>query len=355
MFPDPSEPESIAAEFARYEKQIRFAPLGAAGQQRLANACCVIVGCGALGSVQAGILARAGIGSLRLVDRDFVESSNLQRQLLFTEADVAANLPKAIAAAAHLRQANSNISIEALVEDVHYGNVRSVCRGADVILDGTDNFETRFLLNDLAVEQGIPWVYGGCLGSEGQTQTIVPGQTPCLRCLMADGPPPPGTTATCDSAGVLGSIIGVIASLQACEAIKIAAGKIDEINRQLTVVDVWGNVLRQMDLSPLADRANCVCCGQRRFDWLAGRQASRSIVLCGRNSVQISAPSAGELSLKDLANRLTGVGRVERNEYLLKFFADECSLTVFGDGRAIISGTGDVAKAKAIYARYIGS
>jgi adenylyltransferase/sulfurtransferase len=353
--PDSNPRSDAEIDLLRYDRQIRFAPLGRAGQLRLAKARCVIIGCGALGSVQANLLARAGVGRLRIVDRDFVESSNLQRQVLFDEHDVAEGLPKAIAAANHLARINSRIEIEPVVEDAYHANIRGLCADADIILDGTDNFETRFLINDLCVSQGSPWVYGGCIGAEGQAMTIVPGETPCLRCLMPEGSPPPGTTATCDTAGILAPIINVIAAIQVTEAIKLMSGNRSAIQRKLVVIDVWTNTMRQLDLSTLAEQGTCPCCGAREFEYLSGRQASRSVVLCGRNSVQISATQGTALSLDELERKLSEIGEVQRNEFLLRFAADDVSITVFTDGRAIISGTADPGKAKSIYARYVGN
>ncbi len=348
-------PESDEPELQRYDRQMRFAPLGRQGQRRLQTARCTIIGCGALGSVQANILARAGVGHIRLVDRDFVETSNLQRQVLFDEADVAAGLPKAIAAANHLRTVNSQIKIEPIVEDAYHANIRGLCSDAEAILDGTDNFETRFLINDFAIEQGIPWLYGGCIGAEGQAMTIVPGETPCLQCLMPQGPPPPGTTATCDTAGILSSIVSVIAAIQCCEAIKILSGNRSTINQKLTVIDAWTNTFRQLDLSTLGANNTCLCCGQRQFEFLSGRHTSRSVVLCGRNSVQITSNRPSSISLEHLEQKLSELGRVQRNEFLLRFFAEDFSITVFTDGRAIVTGTADPGKAKSLYARYIGN
>jgi adenylyltransferase/sulfurtransferase len=353
--PDSNPRLDSDVDLQRYARQVRFASLGRAGQLRLAQARCVIIGCGALGSVQANLLARAGVGHLRIVDRDLVETSNLQRQVLFDERDVADGLPKAIAAAEHLSRINSEIEIEPLVDDAYHANIRGLCADADVILDGTDNFETRFLINDFCVSQGTPWVYGGCIGAEGQAMTIVPGDTPCLRCLMPEGSPPPGTTATCDTAGILAPIINVIAAIQVTEAIKLMSGNRSAIQRKLIVVDVWTNTMRQLDLSTLADQGNCPCCGAREFEYLAGRHASRSVVLCGRNSVQISASPGVALSLDELERKLSEVGKVQRNEFLLRFVEDDVSITVFTDGRAIISGTADPGKAKSIYARYVGN
>lgn len=338
----------------RYVRQMLFYELGQPAQQRLRESRALVCGCGALGSVIANTLARAGVGHVRIVDRDFLETNNLQRQFLYDEADVAAQLPKAIAAGSKLRAINSQIEIEPIVADVTADNVVSLCDGVGVIVDGTDNFETRFLLNDAAVKLGIPWIYGGCIGAEGQTLTILPGETPCLRCLMQDVPPP-GTTPTCDTAGILGPIIGVIASIEALEAIKLLAGRRDAVSRTLTVIDLWMNTFRQVNLQSLAESGGCETCRDRQFPWLSGERGSQSAVLCGRNAVQLSLPRSGPVSLDDLAVKLLGVGRVTRNPFLLRLAVDPYLVTVFPDGRAIIGGTDDVAVAKSVYARYIGA
>ena len=223
---DPTDP--VEPSLQRYKRQIRYAPLGVQGQRKITAANVVIIGCGALGSVQASTLVRAGIGKVRIIDRDFLELANLQRQVLFTEQDVEDQIPKAIAAKRHLELANSDITIEAVVEDLNYSNIKQHCEDATVILDGTDNFETRFLINDFSIANNIPWIYGGCIGCDGQTMTILPGDTPCLHCLMQQGPPPPGTTATCDTAGILAPIINVIASIQCNEALKIMSGNVQQ-------------------------------------------------------------------------------------------------------------------------------
>ncbi len=350
-----SRSEAISsALLARYARQWRFAPLGESGQRQLLASRVLLCGCGALGTVLANTLVRAGVGRLRIVDRDFVETTNLQRQVLFDEDDVAAQLPKAVAAAEKLRRVNSTVEIEPIVADVDAGNVEQFASGADVILDGTDNFETRFLLNDVAVKHDIPWVYGGCLGAEGQTMTILPGDTPCLRCLMPE-PPPPGVAPTCDTAGILASIINVIASIEALEAIKILAGHREAVSRTLQVFDLWENQCRQLDLSKLRSEGNCPCCVQREFEWLAGGRASHSTVLCGRNSVQVAPPPGWRLSLEELERKLDGVGSVTRNPFLLRLNVSPYQVTVFADGRAIISGTDDPAAAKTVYARYVGN
>jgi adenylyltransferase/sulfurtransferase len=338
----------------RYIRQVRYPGLGADGQRRLLDSRALVCGCGALGSVLANTLARSGVGHLRIVDRDFLELNNLQRQVLYDEEDVAAGLPKAVAAQAKLRKINSQIEIEAIVADVDHTTIGRWLEGVDVIVDGTDNFETRFLLNDAAVRFGIPWVYGGCVGAEGQTMTILPGDTPCLRCLLQDAPPP-GSTATCDSAGILAPIVNVIASLQACEAIKILSGHREAVSRSLQVFELWDNRVRQVNLDSLRESANCPTCRQGDFPWLEGRRGSHTVVLCGRNSVQLSYPDRHAVSLDALARQLEGVGRVTRNRFLLRLEVDKFQITVFPDGRAIIAGTDDVTEARTIHARYIGA
>ncbi|MHC4399573.1 MAG: ThiF family adenylyltransferase [Planctomycetota bacterium] len=337
----------------RYVRQMRYPPLGEQGQRRLAASRVLVCGCGALGSVLANTLVRAGVGSVRIVDRDFIELNNLQRQVLFDEDDVAGGLPKAIAAAEKLRIINSEIEIEPIVADVDHTNVETLLEGVDAVVDGTDNFETRFLVNDAAVKHKLPWVYGGCLGAEGQTMTILPGETPCLRCLMQECPPP-GTTPTCDTAGILGSAVGVIASIQAVEAIKILSGNPQAVCRKLTVVELWDGEIRQVDVSTLRDQVDCPTCKQGEFPWLSGKEGSHTAVLCGRNSVQLTHTGV-TLSLEDLARQLEGVGQVVRNAFLLRLKVDQYEITVFPDGRAIIGGTDDVATARTVYAKYVGS
>lgn len=338
---------------SRYARQMRFAGIGVGGQQKLLASRALVVGCGALGAVIANTLARAGVGHLRIVDRDFLELNNLQRQVLYDEDDVAAGLPKAIAAKNRLARINSTIEIDAVVADVDPTNIERLLSGVDCLIDGTDNFETRFLLNDAAVKLGIPWIYGGCLGAEGQSLTIVPGQTPCLRCLMPD-PPPPGSTPTCDSAGILATIIGVVASLEANEALKILSGHPEAISRTWTVLDLWDNTLRQIKLDS-AKVADCACCVRREFPWLAGQRGSHTAVLCGRNAVQLSFPGRGALPLDQLAEKLALVGQVTRNKYLVRATIGKHLLTVFPDGRAVIGGTEDIAEARSVYAKYVGA
>ena len=312
----------------------------------------LLCGCGALGSTIANLLVRAGVGMLRIVDRDFVELGNLQRQSLFDEADAAEGIPKAVAAAEKLRKINSTVAVEPVVADVDPTNIENFCDGVDLILDGTDNFETRFLLNDAAVKLGLPWIYGGCVGSEGQSMTILPGETACLRCLMPECPAP-GSTPTCETAGILGPIVGVIASIEAAEAMKILSGNRASISRELTVSDLWRNESRRIDVSHLRDQVDCPTCKHGQYPWLFGRSASRSAVRCGRNSVQLSHPGAS-ISLDDLARQLEGVGQLIRNQYLLRLKVEGYELTIFPDARAIISGTDDISTARAVYAKYVG-
>jgi molybdopterin/thiamine biosynthesis adenylyltransferase len=343
---------SASISLHRYLRQTRYPPLGEEGQQRLIESRALVCGCGALGSVLASLLVRAGVGLVRIVDRDFVETNNLQRQLLFDEADVAAQLPKAVAAAEKLRAANSEVTIEPIVADINPANIESFCDGIGVIVDGTDNFETRFLINDAAVHRGIPWVYGGCLGAEGRTMTILPGETPCLRCLMHDCPAP-GTMPTCDTAGILGPIVSLVASIQALEAIKILSGRREAVSRTLTVVDLWTNQMRSINVARLREEVDCPTCKQGEYPWLFGQAASRSAVLCGRNAVQLTYPDV-RLDLDALARQLANVGQVSRNPFLLRLRVDAYELTVFPDGRAIIGGTSDVATARTLYAKYVG-
>ncbi len=355
MNSDWHDAEQLPPAWERYARQIRFAPFGLDGQQQLSSSTALVVGCGALGSVVANTLVRAGVGRVKIVDRDYLELNNLQRQVLYDEQDVADGLPKAVAAARKLQRINSQVTIEPIVADFDYRNARALATDAGVLVDGTDNFETRFLLNDLSFETGIPWVYGGCVGSEGQSMTIIPGQTACLRCLMVDGPPPPGTTPTCDSAGILGAVVNVVASIQANEAIKILSGHIDQVSLKLTIIDLWSNRVRQMSLDGLGEKVNCPTCRQLQFEWLGGQRSSATAVLCGRGAVQIRASRDQTIDLAQLEARLSGAGSVKRNEFLLRFDVAPYQITVFPDGRAIVAGTDDVAKAKTVFAQWIGS
>jgi molybdopterin-synthase adenylyltransferase len=337
----------------RYSRQTRFAGIGENGQRRLLASHVTLCGCGALGTVIANALVRSGVGHLRVIDRDFIELNNLQRQVLFDEHDVVEDLPKAEAAARKLSAINSTVHVEPVVADVNRANIIDLVKDADVVLDGTDNFEIRYLINDVAIKLGKPWVYGGCIGSHGQTMTIVPGQTPCLRCVF-EAAPAPGESGTCETAGVLSPIVNIIASFQVAEAMKILTGNSDQINRDLIYVDVWENVYRSFKIAPLREQVDCPCCRGRRFDWLDGAQGSSTTSLCGRNAVQVSQRTASRLNFEELARQLDGLEGLTYNRFLLKFHADGHEFTLFPDGRAIIKGTSDVEKARTLYAKYVG-
>ena len=340
----------------RYSRQMLFADIGEEGQRRLLDSSVLVCGCGALGSVIADSLVRAGVGMLRIVDRDFVELSNLQRQVLFDEDDVKRGMPKAVAAAEKLRAINSDVTIEPVVADIDHTNVLRLLDGIDLIVDGTDNFEVRFLVNDASLETGIPWIYGGCVSSHGQVMVVFPGETACLQCLLPEVPEP-GTAETCDTAGVIAPAINVIASLEVVAAMKILVGRRDLVEPVLTIVDVWDATFRSMSVKELRERADCPACVGGERTWLSGDRGTESTVLCGRDAVQVSPPPGIELSIDNLATRLATAGRVTANPYLLRLeLADPAVvLTVFPDGRAIVQGTQDVGVARAVYARYIGN
>jgi molybdopterin-synthase adenylyltransferase len=337
----------------RYSRQVRFPALGEAGQRALMRSRVTLCGCGALGTVLANHLVRAGVGFLRIIDRDFIETHNLQRQVLFDEHDVAENLPKAEAAARKLGAINSSVHVEPVVTDIDRTNILELVKDADLVLDGTDNFEIRYLINDAAVKLGKPWVYGGCIGSHGQTMTILPGETPCLRCVF-EAAPAPGEAGTCETAGVLAPVVNIVASFQAAEAFKILAGRREHVNRDLVYVDVWENVTKRIKVAPLLGKVDCPCCQRRRFEWLDGKHGAHTTSLCGRNAVQVTHRSATRLNFEDLARHLEMLGEVSYNRFLLKFRAEGHEFTVFPDGRAIIKGTSDVDKARTLYAKYIG-
>lgn len=337
----------------RYSRQIRFPGMGEAGQRRLLESHVTLCGCGALGTVLANALVRAGVGHVRIVDRDFIETHNLQRQILFDEHDVAENLPKAEAAARKLAAINSSVHVEPVVTDIDRTNILELVEDADLILDGTDNFEIRYLINDVAVKLGKPWVYGGSIGSHGQTMTILPGETPCLRCVF-EAAPAPGEAATCETAGVLGPVVNIIASFQATEAFKILTGRKEQVNRELIYIDVWDNILRRIKIAPLLGKVDCPCCQRKRFEWLEGEQGTHTTSLCGRNAVQVAHRTPSRLNFEEMAKHLETQGEVSYNRFLLKFNADGHEFTVFPDGRAIIKGTSDVDKARTLYAKYIG-
>jgi molybdopterin-synthase adenylyltransferase len=336
----------------RYSRQILFAEIGEEGQRRIMASRVVIIGCGALGTAQAEALARAGVGYLRLADRDFVEESNLQRQTMFTERDAQERLPKAVACANHLSLINSEVRTEALVFDVNHTNVERLIAGCDVVLDGTDNFATRYLINDACVKHNVNWIYGAAVGSYGVTMTIRPQLTPCLRCIFEEAPPA-ASAPTCDTAGVIMPIINVVAAVQVSEALKLLAGKTLSLHNTLMQFDVWRNEYRRIKLKlPLPD---CQTCALRNFSTLEAEAQELAAVLCGRNAVQISPPAGTRVDFASLAARLSHAGEVKFNEYLLRFSAGDYELTVFQDARSIIRGTDDVTAARSLYAKYIGS
>lgn len=335
----------------RYSRQILFREIGREGQERLLASRVLIVGCGALGASHAEMLSRAGVGNLRIVDRDFVEFTNLQRQTLFSESDAAARLPKAIAAKRRIAEINSEIDVEAIVADVNNSNVESLIEGCDIVLDGTDNFQVRYLVNDACVKHAKPWIYGAAVSSYGTTMTIRPGETPCLRCVFEEMPDA-GSAPTCDTAGVIMPIIASISAIQVAEAVKLLVGDTASLHRSLVQIDLWANDWQKIKLA--GPNEDCICCGQKRFEFLDADAQEFAAVLCGRDAVQIAPPRPTEIDLAALAARLSALGDVKQNEYLLRFSIKEQEITVFRDGRAIIIGTDSPAQARSLYAKYVG-
>jgi len=336
----------------RYSRQILLPQIGKEGQERLLSSAVAIIGCGALGTVIASSVVRAGVGLVKIVDRDYVELNNLQRQILFDEDDVARQLPKAVAAATKLRRINSNVQIEPVVTDVDPGNVEGLIQDVDLVLDGTDNFATRFLINDACIKHGIAWVYAAVVATHGLIMAIIPHRTPCLRCLLTKIPEP-GSVQTCDTVGVLGTAVNIVASLEVTEGLKILMGKEEDLHRQVLYVDVWSGTLEPLEL--LKDDRPCPTCDLGSFEFLDARMGPYVTALCGRNAVQVKMCGEAKVPFAALAERLRSVGQVTFNEYMLRFQVDGYELTVFPDGRAIIKGTADKAEARSLYARYIGS
>ena len=335
----------------RYARQKRFAPIGDEGQKKLSAARVTLVGCGALGSHIAGHLVRAGTGFLRICDRDFVELHNLHSQVLFDQSDVDQHLPKAAAAKARLAKINPEVEVDARVGDVTWENVESLIEGASIVLDGTDNFETRFLLNDACVKAGVPWVYGGVVAGHGMLMAIRPGESACYACMLGEMPAP-GSSPTCDTVGVLNTAVAVVASLQVTEAIKILTGNVDALRKGLTNIDVWTNQMQTFAIRRLDD---CRACARREFVYLTSERAGASTVLCGRNAVQVTPASKVTLDLAEVERRMAPLGKTLRNEYLVRSAVEGYEITVFPDGRAIIKGTDDPAQARTVYARYVGA
>lgn len=333
----------------RYSRQILFPGLGAEGQRRLGQSHAVVVGCGALGCAQLMLLARAGIGRLTVIDRDYVERSNLQRQILFDEADAAASLPKAIAAQRRLTAINSGIEIRAIVDDLDARNVVDLLGGAELILDATDNFETRYLINDWAVREAVAWIYGAAVGSYGIAMPVLPGRGACFRCIYPA--PPFGDQPTCETAGVLNPVTTAIGALQAGFAIRILSGHAAELDLRIVTMDVWTGACRQISQPPRDP--DCPCCGAHDFAWLE-RSRRAPVSLCGRNAVQIHDRTR-PLDLSRLKDKLDPLGAVRANEFALRFDLEPYQMTIFPDGRAIIKGTTDIALARSLYSRYIGN
>ncbi len=333
----------------RYSRQVLFHGIGAEGQQRLRAARIAMVGCGATGSAAAGLLARAGVGAIRIIDRDYVEPSNLQRQSLFDESDAAESLPKAIAAARKIAAFNTEVTVEPHVADLTPGNIEELLAGAQLILDGTDNFETRYLINDYAVRERVPWIYSAAVGSYGVSMNVLPGETACLACVFPEAPR--GSFETCDTAGILNSAAAAVAAIAATEALKFLVGARPAMRPTLLSFDLWRN--DRSEISVQRAREDCRACAERDFVHLAGKGRPH-ITLCGRNSVQIHERQR-PIDFAEITQRLQAHGTVRHNEFVLKFWHEPYELTLFPDGRAIIKGTTDTAIARSLYARFIGS
>ncbi len=359
----------------RYQRQMLLPGFGEEGQRRLRESTALVLGCGALGTVVADMLARAGVGHLVIVDRDFIELTNLQRQVLFDERDVADAIPKAEAAKRKLATINSQVEVTAIVDDINHTNIERFAAGADLLVDGLDNFETRYLANDLAVKRGLPYVYGGAVGTTGMAFPILPHTpggdaawetleggsraTPCFRCLF-DEAPPPGMSATCDTVGVIGPVVGMVANFEAAEALKILSGNLDRVCPTMLNLDLWANSILQLKVGKAYEAGECPCCRGRRFEYLEGRAGSSAATLCGRNAVQLRhRQQAGAIDLRGIGEKLSAHGRVAANEFMLRADITESDkrweITLFPDGRAIIKGTDDASVARGVYARYVGA
>ncbi len=343
----------MAAKEQRYRKQELFAELGPEGQARLRRSKVLVAGAGATGGTVAALMVRAGVGLVRVVDRDFLELSNLNRQLLYDESDLETGLPKAILAEKRLKAMNSDVEVEGIVADINPDNAMELMSDVDLVLDGLDNQITRYLINDVAVKLDRPWVWTGCLGSTGNVMTIVPGRTPCLRCVLPD-PAPPGAMPTCDTAGIIGPTPNLVASVAATEGLKLLTGAMDRLQTGILALDLWQSFYHLFELKD-GKNEDCPCCGQKRFEFLESRDRSLTETMCGIDAVQISPPGPKRLELDQLARRLDPETIVSANEYLIRFEAEGCQFSVFPDGRVIIHGTDDHAQARTLYDRYIGS
>lgn len=375
------------ANLERYHRQILLPGFGEDGQKKLLDSTAFVVGCGALGTVIANMLARAGVGHLIIADRDFIEMTNLQRQILFDEDDVKNAIPKAEAARQKIAKINSQVKVTAIVDDVNHTNVERIAtelgskeRGGkvDVIVDGVDNFETRFLVNDVAVKHGIPYVYGGAVGTTGMSYAILPHSapgssngdrlpweeaghaTPCLRCIFEQAPPP-GMNPTCDTAGVLGPVVSIVANFETAETLKILTGNYDRVSERMISMDLWENSVRQFKVARAYDIGECICCKKREFEFLEGKFSSKTTTLCGRNAVQLTQKlgDGKKLDFDDIVERLRPHGTVSANKFMLraniKDNGEDYEITLFTDGRAIVKGTKHANVAKSIYGKYVGA
>jgi adenylyltransferase/sulfurtransferase len=350
---------------ARYNRQMLWPAIGIEGQKKLKQSKVLLVGCGALGTVLGNLLARAGVGHLTIIDRDFIEVTNLQRQVLFDHDDIEQNLPKSVAAQKKIARINPDVTVEAVVADVNHTNIEQYAAGKDLLLDGTDNFETRFLINDVSVKHNIPWIYGAVISAMGLAMTILPNQTPCLRCIF-ETIPPPGMNPTCDTAGVLGPTVSIVSSWQALEAMKLLTGNRGDLSPYLFSFDMWDNRWQQLNVKKAKEIADCPCCKHKNFEYLSGKFTSATTSLCGRNAVQISRPAGGDgekVNFEHIAANLRNVGKANFNKFMLKCPIVEGSgdrrkefeLTLFADGRAIIKGTNEASVARNLYAKYVGA
>jgi len=340
----------VQTNIDRYSRQAALPQIGTEGQKRLQESSVLVAGCGALGTVTATQLVRAGVGRVRIVDRDFIEYHNLQRQVIFTEEDVRDQIPKATAAERHLRRVNSSVEVEGIVDDINFASIQRLVQGVDLIVDGLDNLETRYLINDAALKYDIPWIYGAAIATHGMMMTVLPGETPCIRCLFPHMPEP-GSTLTCDTAGVISSAPFVIASLQSVEAMKVLIGAGNQVNRALITVDVWEGETYRMTVQR---SDTCPACSGV-YEFLNTESGTKATSLCGQDSVQVLNPTGGRLSFNELAGRLEPLGGVSYNEFMLRISVDGHEVVVFADGRAIVKGTSDGVVARGLYAKYIGS
>lgn len=361
-------------DLSRYHRQMLLPGFGESGQRKLLASTAVILGCGALGTVAANMLARAGVGHLIIIDRDFIDLTNLQRQVLFDEQDIADAIPKAEAAKRKIAQINSQVKVTAIVDDINYKNIEGFIFGADVLVDGLDNFETRYLVNECAVKHGMPYLYGGAVGTVGMAFAVLPHTvsgsapwenapsenlaTPCFRCIFEQAPPA-GQSPTCDTAGVIGPVVSIIANFQVAEALKILTGNFRRVSRGMLNLDIWENTLSTLNVSRVWSDGDCSCCKHRNFEFLAGKQGSSTTALCGQNAVHLShKQQSGRIDLAEIAGRLRQHGAVTANEFMVRAEVRDndivYGLTLFADGRAIVKGTGEPAVARGIYAKFVG-